>query len=45
VVCGCFIDTLEEFKKRVEEVHGNNNYGLEYKNEIEKVEFLMGRRT
>ncbi len=29
--------------KRVEGVHGNNKYGLEDKNEIEKVEFLMGR--
>ena len=45
VICGCFRGTVEEFKKQVEEVHGNNNYGLEYKNEIEKVEFLMGRRT
>jgi hypothetical protein len=31
IVCGCFSGTLEEFEKRVEETHGNSQYGLEYK--------------
>ncbi len=30
VVCGCFCGTLEEFRKKVRETHGNNKYAREY---------------
>ena len=30
VKCGCFYGTLEEFKKKVEETHGENKYAKEY---------------
>lgn len=30
VVCGCFCGTLEEFRKKVRETHGNNRYAREY---------------
>jgi len=32
---------LEEFKKKVEKTYGNGVHGLEYKKEIEKVEYLI----
>lgn len=35
VVCGCFLGTLEEFAKKVEETHGDSLYGREYKAFIE----------
>lgn len=35
VSCGCFYGTLEEFAARVNEVHGDNKYGREYKAFIE----------
>lgn len=38
VVCGCFIGTLAEFKDRVERVHGNNEYGLQYQLVIKLIE-------
>lgn len=30
VVCGCFCGTLEEFRKKVRETHGNNKFAREY---------------
>lgn len=30
VVCGCFYGTLEEFRKKVKETHGNSKYAKEY---------------
>ena len=30
IVCGCFIDTLNEFKSRVHETHGGTDYEKEY---------------
>lgn len=31
ISCGCFLGTLEEFEKKVEETHANNKFGKEYK--------------
>lgn len=41
VVCGCFIGTIEEFKKRVEVVHGDNVHGKAYKKYIAIVEMII----
>ena len=30
VVCGCFYGTLDEFRKKVKETHGNSKYATEY---------------
>ena len=30
VICGCFSGNLEEFKKKVIEIHGNNKFSKEY---------------
>lgn len=30
VVCGCFYGTLEEFRKKVKETHGDSKYAKEY---------------
>ena len=42
VCCGCFYGTLEEFAMAVEEKHGNDKFGEEYRAAIElaKVRFL-----
>ena len=37
IVCGCFKGTLEEFEKAVEEKHGDNQHGIDYKNWIVRV--------
>lgn len=37
VTCGCFFGTLDEFAQKVEETHGDNRYGREYKAFIELV--------
>lgn len=37
VKCGCFKGTLDEFAAKVEETHGNNEYGREYKAAIELI--------
>ena len=37
VTCGCFSGTLDEFAQKVEETHGDNQYGREYKAFIELV--------
>lgn len=42
VSCGCFSGTLEEFEKKVEEKHGNNKYGREYKVLIELIKIHFG---
>ena len=31
VACGCFRGTLDEFAKKVEEKHGENNHAIDYK--------------
>jgi len=43
-VCGCFSRTLEEFEKRVKEVHGNNKYGKQYQKYIAIVRKIMEER-
>ena len=30
VVCGCFYGTLDEFRKKVKETHGDSKYATEY---------------
>lgn len=42
VRCGCFYDTLEEFKNKVIETHGDNKYGKEYLAMIELVKIKFG---
>ncbi len=41
VVCGCFRGNLEEFENKVNETHGNNEYGQEYNNYIDIVKTIM----
>lgn len=38
VVCGCFKGNISEFKAKISETHGTNNFAVEYLNFIEKVE-------
>ena len=42
VVCGCFRGTLDEFAAKVEEVHGQDEYGEEYKKEIALAKVIFG---
>ena len=42
VSCGCFFGTLKEFEAQVEETHGNNKYGREYKVLIELIKVHFG---
>ena len=35
VCCGCFSGTLEQFEEKVNETHGNNKHGEEYRLAIE----------
>ena len=42
VTCGCFMGTLEEFAARVEEEHGENIFGKEYKLLIELAKIHFG---
>ncbi len=35
VVCGCFQGTIDEFKAKIIETHGDNNYAREYNSIIE----------
>ena len=37
ISCGCFLGTLEEFNKKVEQTHGDTKYGREYKALIELI--------
>ena len=41
VRCGCFWGTLDEFEKRVKEVHTGTQYEVEYMKEIAKVRKLF----
>jgi peptide methionine sulfoxide reductase MsrA len=41
VRCGCFWGTLDEFEKRVIEVHEGSRYEDEYLTEIKKVRKLL----
>ena len=45
VSCGCFHGTLEEFADKVNEVHGDNKYGREYKAFIEMCKAHFGVNT
>lgn len=42
VSCGCFRGTLEEFVARVANVHGDNEHGKRYAQEIETVKMIFG---
>lgn len=37
IICGCFRGTIGEFAARVEETHGDNKFGREYKAIIEVI--------
>lgn len=37
ISCGCFVGTLYEFMKKVEETHGDDKYGREYRAIIEVI--------
>jgi peptide methionine sulfoxide reductase MsrA len=41
VRCGCFWGTLDEFEKRVKEVHAGTHHEVEYMKEIAKVRKLL----
>jgi carbonic anhydrase/acetyltransferase-like protein (isoleucine patch superfamily) len=43
IVCGCFCGMLNEFEKKVEETHGDNIYGKEYKAFIELIKIHFGK--
>ena len=42
IVCGCFQGTIGEFAARVEETHGDNKFGREYKAIIEVIKAKFG---
>ena len=42
IKCGCFTETLDEFKAKVEETHGDNKFGREYKAAIELIKIHFG---
>lgn len=44
VRCGCYCGTIDEFEKKVKETHGDNKYGMEYRDTIEYVKKIFGRR-
>jgi hypothetical protein len=44
VRCGCFLGTLGKFRARVEEVHGGDRHGAEYRLAIALAEARMGTR-
>lgn len=44
VRCGCFCGTIDEFEKKVKETHGDNQYGKDYRDTIEYVKKVFGRR-
>lgn len=41
IKCGCFHGNLKEFAEAVEKTHGDNEYGKQYRREIEKVKALF----
>ena len=44
VKCGCFRGTIDEFEKKEKETHGDNQYGMDYRDTIEYVKKIFGRR-
>ena len=42
VSCGCFRGTLDEFAKKVEKTHGDNNHARDYKALVEFVKMKYG---
>lgn len=42
VVCGYFKDNLKEFENAILKIHKNNKYAEQYKNEIQKIKYLIG---
>lgn len=42
VVCGCFTGSLDEFAAKVQETHGDNSYGREYRAIIEVIKLKFG---
>ena len=42
IICGCFQGTIGEFAARVEETHGDNKFGREYKAIIEVIKAKFG---
>ena len=42
VSCGCFRGTLDEFAKKVEETHGDNNHARDYKALVEFAKMKYG---
>ena len=42
VTCGCFRGTLDEFAKKVDETHGDNNHARDYKALVEFVKVKYG---
>lgn len=45
IVCGCFRGTIGEFAARVEETHGDNKFGREYKAIIEVIKAKFGIKS
>ena len=44
VKCGCFRGTIDEFDEKVKKMHGDNQYGMDYRYTIEYVKKVFGRR-
>ncbi len=44
VCCGCFEGTLDEFRDRVKEIHGNNRYAKEYLAIADIAELRFGKK-
>jgi hypothetical protein len=45
VRCGCFNGTLEEFRARVKETHGDNQYAKEYLAIADIAEMRFGKEN
>ena len=43
VSCGCFNGTIEEFENKVEETHGDNCYGVQYKLTIDYAKSILNK--
>ena len=41
VNCGCFNGTINEFEERIEQTHGNTQYGREYKTMVELIKIHL----
>ena len=44
VKCGCFRGTIDEFEEKVRETHGDNQYRKDYRDTIDYVKKVFGRR-